>query len=214
MIGARQSWISWIKLAFLGTMVVGSNSLLLKGAAANLAASPAGSLAGAIASASAEPDFIRPPADCPSDLEALIPLLLRDLPGYANRVNQRAYTLESPANIPGYVLVAGRPEYEPIPLESRQYIPQQEGDTTAQIFFTTLERQYAAGKAVQLQHYHWVFLTQTSSGWRLVMMFSTIGDVPADEPPTPPQDTSQGVIAQAIRLWLRDCQAGSIAPAS
>jgi hypothetical protein len=41
-------------------------------------------------------------------------------------------------------------------------------------------------------------------------MFSRIGDALANQPPSPPQDTSQGVIAQAIRLWLRDCRAGAI----
>lgn len=156
-------------------------------------------------------EFIRPPVHCPTELAALVPLLLRDLPGYANRVNQRAYTGHLTTDVPGYVLVAGRPNHEPLPLTSRQFTPLQD-DTTTQVFFTTLERQYAAGEAVKLQHYHWVFLTPTEMGWQLVMMFSTIGDVPANEPPTPPQNTSQGVIAQAMRLWLRDCQAGSIDP--
>jgi hypothetical protein len=160
---------------------------------------------------------IRPLMQCPNDLEALLPLLLRDLPGYANRVSQRAYPLgwRTQSTLPGYVLLASRPEFEPLPLAVRAYTPLQEDDTT-QIFFTTLERQYVPASSVRLQHHHWAFLTQTPRGWRLVFMFSAIDNVPDNvpvhEPPTPPHDSSQGVVAQAMRLWLRDCQAGSIDP--
>ncbi|WP_416669947.1 hypothetical protein [Egbenema bharatensis] len=160
-----------------------------------------------------ETQYIRPLMQCPNELEELLPLLLRDLPSYANRVNQRAYPLDwrTQNNIPGYVLLVDRPELEPLPLVSREYTPLREDDTT-QIFFTTLERQYVPNTSVRLQHHHWAFLTQTTRGWRLVFLFSAIGNVPANEPSTPPQDSSQGVIAQAMRLWLRDCQAGSIQP--
>jgi hypothetical protein len=154
--------------------------------------------------------FIRPKVQCPSQLETLIPLLLRDLPSYANRVSQRAYTDDyRTRERPGYVLLAGRPEYEPLTLEAGEYISASESEVP-QVFFTTLERQYFSEEAFRLQHYHWLFLTQTENGWRFVLMLSTVGDYPSDEPPTPPRDSSQGVIAQAIRLWLRDCQAGSI----
>jgi hypothetical protein len=166
---------------------------------------------------------IRPAIQCPADLTTLTPLLLRDLPSYANRVSQRAYTNFRTADLPGYVILADRPEYAPLSLNpenlnsarSSRYpqgvaSPNTE-DQPAQIFFTTLERQYVSGKPVSLQHYHRVFLVETEEGWQLALMFSTIGNYPADQPPTPPQDTSQGVIAQAIRLWLRDCRAGSVA---
>ncbi len=154
--------------------------------------------------------LIRPPAQCPTDLVTLMPLLLRDLPSYANRVSQRAYTDFRTADIPGYVIVADRPEYAPLSLNSESVLPAPE-DQPSQVFFTTLERQYVSGKPVSLQHYHRLFLVETQNGWQLSLMFSTLGHYPADQPPTPPQDTSQGVIAQAIRLWLRDCRAGSIA---
>lgn len=157
-------------------------------------------------------DLIRPPIQCPTDLSTLIPLLLRDLPSYANRVSQRAYTNFRTADLPGYVIVASRPEYEPLSLNSERS-PSLE-DQPSQVFFTTLERQYVSGKPVSLQHYHRLFLVETQDGWQLALMFSTLGNYPADQPPTPPQDTSQGVIAQAIRLWLRDCRAGSVAAAS
>jgi hypothetical protein len=155
------------------------------------------------------PDFIRPPGPCPSQLQTLMPLLLRDLPSYANRVNQRASTTYRTADRPGYVLLAGRPEYEPLSLGPGEYSSATESEVS-QVFFTTLERQYVSGQAVQLQHFHWLFLIPTEQGWRLVLMLSSLGGQPADEPPTPPRDSSQGVVAEAIRLWLRDCAAGSI----
>jgi hypothetical protein len=152
---------------------------------------------------------IRPPQACPSNLEELFSLLLRDLPSYANRVNQRAYTQYRTAETPGYVLFAGRPEFEPLSLGPGEYTPTTSSDLS-QVFFTTLERQYLGGKAIELEQYHWLFLTQTENGWRFVLMYSTLGNYPANEPSTPPRDSSQGVIGRAIRLWLRDCQARSV----
>jgi hypothetical protein len=159
---------------------------------------------------------IRPQTQCPAELPMLMPLLLRDLPSYANRVNQRAYTNFRTADLPGYMILADKPEYEPLSLNSENSPPldfqeQPSPEQPSQVFFTTLERQYVSGKPTSLQYYHRVFLVQTQDGWQLSMMFSTLGNYPADQPPTPPQDTSQGVIAQAIRLWLRDCRAGSVA---
>jgi hypothetical protein len=156
---------------------------------------------------------IRPPIQCPATLPTLMPLLLRDLPSYANRVNQRAYTRFRTAELPGYMILADQPEYEPLELQPGGAPPDAQ-EQPFQVFFTTLERQYVTGKPTSLQYYHRLFLVRFEAEWQLAMMFSTLGNYPADEPPTPPQDTSQGVIAQAIRLWLRDCQAGSVAGAS
>lgn len=162
---------------------------------------------------------IRPPTQCPSQLEALMPLLLRDLPDYANRVSQRAYIAnyraaaeaKNPsAFVPGYILLAGRPEYQPLTLAAGEYRSADESEVP-QVFFTTLERQYFANQSFSLQHYHWLFLTPTATGWRFVLLLSSVGNARADEPPSPPRDSSDGVIAQAIRIWLRDCEAGSIA---
>lgn len=172
-------------------------------------------LASRNSSSAPAPQWIRPPAACPTELEQLMPLLLNDLPSYANRVSQRAYTDYRNSEVPGYVLLAGRPEYEPLPLPTGEYSsaidPAESNPEVLQVFFTTLERQYLSGGAFQLQHYHWLFLTRTENGWRFVLMLSSVGDATADQPPTPPRDSSQGVIAQAIRLWLRDCEAESIA---
>ena len=164
---------------------------------------------------------IRPSSTCPNRLEDLMPLLLRDLPSYANRINQRAYPLDPNADTPGYLVLAGRPDYTPLALNPGEKLPTTATDTP-QVFFTTLERQYVRGKLLRLQHYNWLFITPTETqGWQLVLLYSAIGTNPTHpslnqptlnpQPPSPPQDQSQGVIAQAIRMWLRDCKAGSVA---
>lgn len=140
---------------------------------------------------------------CPRDIQELTAQLLRDLPSYANRIYQQY-------GVPGYVLVAGRPEFQPLPLGPGQLatVPQTLTDPKGpqQIFITTLERHYEGTKAVELQQYHWIFLAQTDSGWRLATMYSIIGPYPAGYPPSPPQESSDGSIAAAIQIWLRDCR--------
>lgn len=154
-------------------------------------------------------DPIRPVTDCPADLETLTTMLLRDLPSYANRVSQRARNRARSLDVFGYVLLAGRPEFDPLSLGPGEYTPSLTEDDPEQVFFTTLERQYITGEAVQFQHYHWLFLTQSESDWRFVLMLSRIGS-PPNEPPSPPTDSSQGVIGRAIQLWLRDCRSGDV----
>lgn len=149
------------------------------------------------------------------DIETLTAQLLKDLPSYANRVSQRARLRDRTVDLYSYVLLAGRPEFAPLTLGPGEYAPVQPAslvEPPQQIFITTLERQYTDGKPVELQQYHWLFLTKSSSGWLLAMMFSRTGSYPARQPPTPPRDSSNGVIAQAIRTWLRDCQAGMQIP--
>jgi hypothetical protein len=180
-----------------------------------------------VASAAEKPREVREKASiqnrkfvCPDDLETLIQPLLRDLPSYANRVIQRS-RLRGLNYESSYVILAGRPEFEPLPLgpgRSEQTISSPSGEKPAgrseddprQVFITTLERNYSSGQAVELQHYHWLFLTKTESGWRLAMMFSRLGAYPAGNPPLPPRDSSNGAIAQGISTWLRDCRAGTV----
>jgi len=147
------------------------------------------------------------------NLEALTTGLLRDLPSYANRASQRARRLSRATDVYSYMVVAGRPEFAPLPLNPSGYTTDSLKTASVgveQVFFTTLERQYTAGKAVPLQQFHWLFLTKTKSDWRFVMMYSQTGLHPKNQPPTPPRDSSNGDIAQAINAWLRDCQAGSV----
>ena len=135
--------------------------------------------------------------------------MLPDLPSYANRVIQRSRRRHRSTNSISYIILAGKPEFQPLPLPNRQYSPVFP-DTTQQVFFTTLERQYSRDRAVDLQNFHWLFLTQTESGWRLAMLYSQLASLHPGDPPLPPQETSKGVIGQAISLWLRDCRAGSL----
>lgn len=157
--------------------------------------------------------FIAQSSNCQEqNVETLTAQLLKDLPGYANRVSQRARQARTVDNY-SYVLLAGRPEFAPLTLGPGEYTPAEPNplmETPQQIFITTLERQYIDGKPVELQQYHWLFLAKADSGWLLAMMFSRTGAYPARRPPTRPRDSSNGVIAQAIRTWLRDCQASTV----
>jgi hypothetical protein len=152
---------------------------------------------------------------CPADLETLIALLLRDLPSYANRVIQQSRNINRKISGLTHVIIAGRPEFTPLPLNPSEYssfTPEVEPAPPQQVFFTTLERQYVAGKAAETQHFHWLFLSKTPDGWRLAMMFSQFGSSEKGSVPTPPQESSNGIIGQAVTTWLRDCRAGAIRP--
>ncbi|BAZ66456.1 hypothetical protein NIES4106_12080 [Fischerella sp. NIES-4106] len=145
-------------------------------------------------------------------IELLTTKLLLDLPSYANRVIQRARRTSRKIDVFSYVLLAGRPEFTPLPLNSSGDIPKElkySAKDVNQVFFTTLERQYTGKKVVELQQFHWLFLAKADNGWWMVMMFSRTGSDPKQEIPTPPQDSSNGVVAQGIKTWLRDCRAQS-----
>jgi hypothetical protein len=151
---------------------------------------------------------LSPRSACPTDLETLTTQLLEDLPNYTNRANARLGISNN------YVIIASRPEFKPLPLGPGQRAavlekPVERNDPD-QVFFTTLERSYQGGKSVQLQLYHWLFLTQTDSGWRFAIMYSMVGPYPAGYPPSPPQESSDGSIAGAIQTWLRDCRSESL----
>src|SRR5919199_3390038 len=153
-----------------------------------------------------------PSSKCPADVEKLTSLMLKDLPSYANRVMQRTRRSTRTSSSSSYVVVAGRQEFEPLTLGPGQYTPP--ASTTdleppKQVFFTTLERQYLGGKASYMQLYHWLFLAQTRDGWRVAMMYSRFGSS-SGRPPTPPQESSRGIVGQAVSNWLRDCRAGAI----
>ena len=147
------------------------------------------------------------------NLETLTIQLLQDLPSYTNRASQRARRLSRSSDIYSYMLVAGRPEFTPLPLNLEEYSADASKSSASgveQVFFTTLERQYIGKKAIELQEFHWLLLTKTTTGWHLVMMFSQTGSNSAQQPLSPPRDSSNGTVAQAVNTWLRDCQAGSV----
>lgn len=145
------------------------------------------------------------------DIETLTTQLVKDLPNYTNRVNQKSRRLKRSVDIYSYVLIAGKAEFAPLSLGPGEYLPTLPvAEQPQQVFITTLERQYTSRKLVQLQQYHWLFLTQTTGGWRLAFMFSRTGTYPNKQPPTPPRESSNGSVAQAVKTWLRDCQAGTL----
>jgi hypothetical protein len=147
-----------------------------------------------------------PPSNCPEDLNLLVDRLLQDLPSYTNRVITRSQ-IDRKLSTPLFVIIAGRPEFEPLPLGLTS---SPISDDTKQVFFTTLERQYSKNRFVKLQNYHWLFLTKTREGWRLATVYSQLASLNPADVPLPPLETSQGTIGQAIRLWLRDCEAGTL----
>ncbi len=154
------------------------------------------------------PQYIRPRVTCPSDLGTLAPAMLRDLPSYMNRQYIRVVA----RRVEGisYAIAASQPDFTPLPAASSEYANPVDKNLY-QIFFTVLERQYFGTRVREFQHYHWLFLTKTIEGWQIALMFSRLGSYPHDQQPmTPPKDSSQSLTAQAIRLWLRDCQAGSV----
>ena len=163
---------------------------------------------------------LRPTTTCPKDVESLTTLLIRDLPGYTNRVLQRTVAA-LPNNDtdgraryrPSYVLIAGRAEFEPLNLDDYTLTTESEaGGPLTQVFFTTLSRQYAGLRDRQVQEYHWLFLTQAEDGWRLAFMFSEIDDAQTTRAALPPRENSEGSVGKAVKLWLKDCRAGAIYP--
>lgn len=145
--------------------------------------------------------------NCPTDLETLTASLLKDLPNYANRVIQRTQDLNQASD--NYIISAGKADFVPLNLPKIQYEPI-DSQSPEQLFFTVLERHYRDRQVREIETYHWLFLTPTDSGWRMVMLFSRFGNEAKMRPPTPPRETSNGIIGQGVRLWLRDCRAGRI----
>lgn len=170
---------------------------------------------------------LRIPTNCPDDTATLTELMIRDLPSYINRVLQRTVAVlpwteadelrvaegefvRSPYR-PSHVLIAGNLEQEPLDLNDYAFTTDPEaGGPLEQVFFTTLSRQYSGLRFEQVQEYHWLFLTQTTAGWRLAFMFSQLDDVTDVRGPLPPRENSLGTVGQAVRIWLRDCRAGAI----
>jgi hypothetical protein len=151
------------------------------------------------------------PRTCPTNIASLANLLARDLPSYTNRVIQRRRKLSD--NLYSSILAVGKPDFQPIEIVSREYPPQFPQSAPSQLFLSSLERQYTGIKAADLQQFHWLFLAQTSLGWRLVNIYSrtSTGARVADSPLTPPIESSKSSIGEAVRLWLNDCYFGKIA---
>jgi hypothetical protein len=147
---------------------------------------------------------------CPQKLDKLMKQMLLDLPSYTNRVIQRTRSIVKDKKIISqrYVLIAGQAEFEPLTLNNLEYQAETK-DSSQQVFFTTLEREYRDDRIIETQNYHWLFLALTKEGWQIVTMYSRFG-IGSDTITMPPQDTTNGAIAQAIDLWLEDCRVGAI----
>ena len=156
-------------------------------------------------------NIIEPNQCSQQPLESLTTNLLRDLSNYANRASQRSRSSARRKDVFSYVLLAGKPEFIPLPLQRRSSTNMSEQKIfpgVEQVFFTTLERHYIGSKAVKLQEFHWLFLTKADSGWYRVMMFSQISSSQTKKQSTPLRESSGGHIGQAVDKWLRDCRAG------
>ena len=152
-----------------------------------------------------------PQAHCRQPLPELIPPLMDALPSYTNRVMQRSKIGSVPLQT--YVLIAGNPDFDPLPIAQQQWrsvVP----NTTEQIFFTTMERSYTDQRAIVSQNFYWAFFVETHQGWQLALLYQQLGGFPENQPTSPRRDASNGAIAQGIKLWLRDCQAGVFSTAS
>jgi hypothetical protein len=143
---------------------------------------------------------------CPADLPKLTALLIRDLPNYASRAAQRRRKKLDP-NYSSYI-VAGSPDITPQLIENPEYRPASPGFGTLQLYLSILERRHTGKQSIDLQQFHWLFLTRGKKDWHLVTMYSRQGQKTGD--PFPPIESLQSPVGEAVQTWLRDCNAGQI----
>jgi hypothetical protein len=143
-------------------------------------------------------DLAPRPDTCATDFQGLVQQMLPVLPSYINRTYTRSALPRR------YMMLAGPPNFEPLPLAANPQVPLP--PDVHQVFFTTLTRRYQDQQIENLQDYHWLFLTRSNTGWRFSMLYSMFGTYPQVDPPTPPRDSSEGALATAIQDWLRDCR--------
>ena len=149
------------------------------------------------------------PNTCPVKLDSLTNLLARDLPSYANRIVQQRRTRTE--KMYSSIVTASIPELKPIEIVSHEYPSRFPQAAPTQVFISTLENQYTGIQSAQLQQFHWLFLTKTRLGWRLVNIYSrTSGSPTASMPITPPIESSKTIVGEAIRIWLNDCHVGKV----
>jgi hypothetical protein len=149
------------------------------------------------------------PNTCPAKLDSLTNLLVRDLPSYANRIVQQRRKLAD--SVYSSIVTASIPDLKPIEISSREYPLRFPQAAPTQVFISTLDRQYTGIKSAQLQQFHWLFIAKTKLGWRLVNIYSRTGGSPgANDLITPPIESSNTIVGEAIRVWLNDCHLGKV----
>ncbi|WP_413167118.1 hypothetical protein ACL6C3_10505 [Capilliphycus salinus ALCB114379] len=140
---------------------------------------------------------------CPADLQTLLDEMLPDLPSYTNRVIERRSNSRDSKRDTSILLAGKLDELEPLPFNVNLDYP----DETFLVYLKTWQRQYYNNKVIRVQQYHWLFLRKSSSGWEFEKMFSKSSSYPRYGFYPVPGETSKSAIAEAIRLWLRDCKA-------
>lgn len=149
------------------------------------------------------------PQTCPVKVDSLTNLLVRDLPGYTNRLIQQRRNRTD--KLYSSIVTASMPDLKPIETISREYPVVFPQSASTQVFIGTLERQYTGLQSTQLQQFYWLFLAQTRMGWRLANIYSRTGGFPtANTAISPPIESSKTVVGEAIRIWLNDCYLGKI----
>lgn len=149
---------------------------------------------------------------CPSTLAKLTPILLRDLPSYANRAAQSRRRSVKDLNYSSYI-VAGQPNLNPIAITNPEYSPAATQSSPQQLFISTLEKPFSSRQNIEQQRFHWLFLTQNNKGnWHLALMYSRLEKNAANPKILPPLDSRQSPLGEAVSTWLRDCRAGQIKP--
>jgi hypothetical protein len=134
-------------------------------------------------------------------VDAMIHPLVQALPSYTNRVLQRSPEVGL-GEKSGYVISAKGLTQAPFALNTELVAH----NNLSSIYFVTQERRYLNQKVFNVQRYHWLFLRHTPQGWEVVKLFSQSGPYPGYKLFPEPMDTTKGAMAEAIRLWLRDCQ--------
>ncbi|MGB3533484.1 MAG: hypothetical protein WBA13_08195 [Microcoleaceae cyanobacterium] len=139
---------------------------------------------------------------CIAVADSLVNPLVQALPSYTNRVLQRSpeVGLGEKSN---YVISAQGLTQAPFSLETELV---QQKDLSS-LYIMTRERRYRNQTVFNVERYHWLFLRHTPKGWEVVKLFSQSGPYPGYKLFPDPSDTTKGAMAEAIRLWLRDCQA-------
>lgn len=144
-------------------------------------------------------------AVCQQPLQQLAPSLLQALPSYSNRLRVLAGRPEN------FLITTGLPEYDPLPLPT-EFPAVRDPENVHQVFFTTLERPNDGSQLALQQNFHWLLLTPTPQGWRFLGLYSRQGSAPSAQSISvePLRDANRSLLGQAIRLWLRDCRAGTL----
>lgn len=148
---------------------------------------------------------------CEGDWEEVAKSIMKNIPNYSNRVIQRGSIFSHSLNfLPTYIITVNQGKTTPSDFDLTSFPPikYQPKEEIKQLFFSTKERQYSnSQQIIETENFHWLIFTDTPEGWRLVMAMTRFGyPSPQGFITSPPKDTTNGVIGQAVNLWLRDCQ--------